>query len=227
MKENYPNCLVDQKFYPYANAEIYWEAFINRKTERFFIAYTGSKFQHNLLKFTLNRAIQRWVDCIRAKASLNVITKAKRSDFLMDNEKTGKLISSIRKDKGLTQKQLADSLGVSNATISKWETGKGFPDISLLEPLASVLDVTVSEVLAGERRKNNDETNSLINDLVEISVKEQNRKIKVTNWIIAITVALLYISISVITQKWEYTWVIWLVYCLYRTATEFIVKRKC
>ena len=145
----------------------------------------------------------------------------------MDNEKTGKLISSIRKDKGLTQKQLADSLGVSNATISKWETGKGFPDISLLEPLASVLDITVSEVLAGERHKNNDENNSLINDLVEISIKEQNRKIKVTNWIIAITVALLYISISVITQKWEYTWVIWLVYCLYRTATEFIVKRKC
>ena len=145
----------------------------------------------------------------------------------MDNEKTGKLISSIRKDKGLTQKQFADSLGVSNATISKWETGKGFPDISLLEPLASVLDITVSEVLAGERRKNNEETNSLINYLVEISVKEQNRKIKVTNWIIAITVALLYISISVITQKWEYTWVIWLVYCLYRTATEFIVKRKC
>lgn len=145
----------------------------------------------------------------------------------MDNEKTGKLISSIRKDKGLTQKQLADSLGVSNATISKWETGKGFPDISLLEPLASVLDITVSEILAGERHKNNDENNSLINDLVEISIKEQNRKIKVTNWIIAITVALLYISISVITQKWEYTWVIWLVYCLYRTATEFIVKRKC
>ena len=145
----------------------------------------------------------------------------------MDNEKTGKLISSIRKDKGLTQKQLADSLGVSNATISKWETGKGYPDISLLESLASVLDITVSEVLAGERHKNNDENNSLINDLVEISIKEQNRKIKVTNWIIAITVALLYISISVITQKWEYTWVIWLVYCLYRTATEFIVKRKC
>ena len=71
----------------------------------------------------------------------------------MDNEKTGKLISSIRKDKGLTQKQLVDSLGVSNATISKWETGKGFPDISLLEPLASVLDITVSEVLAGYRAK--------------------------------------------------------------------------
>ena len=144
----------------------------------------------------------------------------------MDNKKTGNLISIIRKDKGLTQKQLADNLGVSNATISKWETGKGFPDISLLEPLASVLGITVSEILAGERQNNNESTNNLINDLVEISVKEQNRKTKVTNWIVAITVALLYVTISIITQKWEYTWIIWLVYCLYRTATEFIIKRK-
>ena len=144
----------------------------------------------------------------------------------MDNKKTGNLISTIRKDKGLTQKQLADNLGVSNATISKWETGKGFPDISLLEPLASVLGITVSEILAGERQNNNESTNNLINDLVEISVKEQNRKTKVTNWIVAITVALLYVTISIITQKWEYTWIIWLVYCLYRTATEFIIKRK-
>ena len=144
----------------------------------------------------------------------------------MDNIKTGKLISSIRKDKGMTQKQLADNLGVSNATISKWETGKGFPDISLLEPLANALGITVSEILVGERQNNDDSTNNLINDLVDISIKEQNRKTKAANWIIAITVALLYITISLITQKWEYTWVIWLIYCLYRITTEFFVKRK-
>ena len=144
----------------------------------------------------------------------------------MDNIKTGKLISSIRKDKGMTQKQLADNLGVSNATISKWETGKGFPDISLLEPLANALGITVSEILVGERQNNNDSTNNLINDLVDISIKEQNRKTKAANWIIAITVALLYITISLITQKWEYTWVIWLIYCLYRITTEFFIIRK-
>ena len=51
----------------------------------------------------------------------------------MNNEKTGMLIAQIRKEKGLTQKQLADRIGVSNATISKRETAKGFPDISLIE----------------------------------------------------------------------------------------------
>ena len=144
----------------------------------------------------------------------------------MDNIKTGKLISSIRKDKGMTQKQLADNLGVSNATISKWETGKGYPDISLLEPLANALGITVSEILVGERQNNDDSTNNLLNDLVDISIKEQNRKTKAANWIIAITVALLYITISLITQKWEYTWVIWLIYCLYRITTEFFIIRK-
>ena len=144
----------------------------------------------------------------------------------MDNEKTGNLIASLRKEKGLTQKQLADDLGVTNATISKWETGKGFPDISLLESLAKTLGVSVSEILAGERQNTFDATEDLINDLVNISVREQNRKNKATNWIIAITIALLYIAISVMTQKWEYTWIIWLIYCFYITATEFIVKRR-
>ena len=144
----------------------------------------------------------------------------------MDNVKTGNLIASIRKEKGLTQKQLSDMLGVSNATISKWETGKGFPDISLLEPLSKVLDITVSEILAGERQDVSGNADDLINDLVDISIQEQNRKTKAANWIIAVTVALLYIAISVMTQKWEYTWIIWLIYCFYRIATEFIIKRK-
>ena len=51
----------------------------------------------------------------------------------MNNEKTGKLIAQVRKENGLTQKQLAERIGVTNATISKWETAKGFPDISLIE----------------------------------------------------------------------------------------------
>ena len=46
----------------------------------------------------------------------------------MNNEKTGMLIAQKRKENGLTQKQLADRIGVSNATISKWETAKGFPE---------------------------------------------------------------------------------------------------
>ena len=144
----------------------------------------------------------------------------------MNNEKTGALIARIRKEKELTQKQLADMIGVSNATISKWETGKGFPDISLLEPLSEALNVSVSEILLGERRENTENEDILLGRLVDLSVKEQNRKIRNQNWIIAITVALLYLIISLLTRKWEYTWIIWLAYCFYRVMTEYCLKRK-
>ena len=144
----------------------------------------------------------------------------------MNNEKTGALIAQIRKEKELTQKQLADKIGVSNATISKWETGKGFPDISLLEPLSEALNVSVSEILLGERRENTENEDILLGKLVDLSVKEQNRKIRIHNWIIAITVALLYLIISLLTRKWEYTWIIWLAYCFYRVMTDYCLKRN-
>lgn len=143
----------------------------------------------------------------------------------MNNKKTGVLIAQIRKENGLTQKQLADKIGVSNATISKWETAKGFPDISLIEPLAEALGISVSEIIAGERLVSNKKTDDLISDLVDISINEQNRKRKIHNWIIAITVALLYLTISLITERWEYTWIIWMAYCFYRVATEYVFKK--
>ena len=144
----------------------------------------------------------------------------------MNNEKTGALIAQIRKENGLTQKQLADKIGVSNATISKWETAKGFPDISLLEPLADALNISVSEILAGAKLESTEKSDDLLSDLVDISLIERNRKTRIHNWIVAITVAILYIVISLITQKWEYTWIIWVAYCFYRVATEYMIKRQ-
>ncbi|MEA4972323.1 MAG: helix-turn-helix domain-containing protein [Candidatus Metalachnospira sp.] len=68
----------------------------------------------------------------------------------MLNYVTGNTIKSLREKKNYTQKQLADIINVSDKTISKWETGKGLPDISLLEPLAKSLSVSVAELLSGE-----------------------------------------------------------------------------
>ena len=68
----------------------------------------------------------------------------------MDLQKTGEIISQSRKKKGLTQKQLADKLHVSDRAISKWERGAGFPDVSLLTPLAAALDISVLSLLEGE-----------------------------------------------------------------------------
>lgn len=68
----------------------------------------------------------------------------------MDREKTGGLIASARKERGLTQKELAAQLHVSDRAVSKWERGAGFPDVSLLEPLADALGVQVLDLLRGE-----------------------------------------------------------------------------
>ena len=62
---------------------------------------------------------------------------------------TGTMIKSLREKCKLTQLQLADRLGVSDKTVSKWETGKGYPDITLLEPIADALSVSVAELLSG------------------------------------------------------------------------------
>ena len=62
----------------------------------------------------------------------------------------GKIIRELRESKNLTQKQLGEIISVSDKTISKWETEKGLPDITLLEPLAGALGVSVAEILSGE-----------------------------------------------------------------------------
>ena len=68
----------------------------------------------------------------------------------MDNYITGAVIRTLRESKKMTQEELAEKVFVSSKAVSKWETGQGFPDISLLEPLAKVLDISVIELLSGE-----------------------------------------------------------------------------
>ena len=68
----------------------------------------------------------------------------------MDSEKIGSLIYKLRKDKNMTQKQIADKLSISDKTVSKWERGQGCPDISLLPLLSKVLDISVEQLLSGE-----------------------------------------------------------------------------
>ncbi|MBR4241426.1 MAG: helix-turn-helix domain-containing protein [Eubacterium sp.] len=69
----------------------------------------------------------------------------------MNAEKIGVFISSLRKEKGLTQTELAEKLNISNRTVSKWENGDGFPDITILPVLAEILGVSVDELLSGEK----------------------------------------------------------------------------
>ncbi len=75
---------------------------------------------------------------------------------------TGATIKSIRESKGMTQTELADMLGVTGKAVSKWETAKGFPDISLLQPLATALDTSVIELMNGEQIINQNRSSNMI-----------------------------------------------------------------
>jgi len=72
----------------------------------------------------------------------------------MDQYVTGNVIRSLREQRKLTQLRLAERLNVSDKTVSRWETGKGYPDITLLEPLAGALGVSVAELLSGSAVQN-------------------------------------------------------------------------
>ena len=85
----------------------------------------------------------------------------------MNAEKTGKYIAELRKEKQLTQAQLADILNVSYKTVSKWETGRGFPDIAVLESLAAALDTGIADLIRGEqlpRQTDTDEVNRIMSE---------------------------------------------------------------
>ena len=76
----------------------------------------------------------------------------------MNQQKIGRFISECRKQKGLTQAQLAEALGVSDKTISRWETGKTMPDLSFYEPLCEILDIQISELLYARKMTDKEKT---------------------------------------------------------------------
>lgn len=69
----------------------------------------------------------------------------------MDQARIGAFIATLRKEKSMTQKEMAQRLGVSDKTVSKWETGRGMPDISIIPSLCKTLEVSVNELLSGDR----------------------------------------------------------------------------
>lgn len=69
----------------------------------------------------------------------------------MDQVKIGKFIQEMRKEKSLTQRELSEKLNISDKTVSKWETGNGLPEVSLMLPLCELLGISVNELLSGER----------------------------------------------------------------------------
>lgn len=95
----------------------------------------------------------------------------------MNQTKTGKFIAAMRKEQSLTQKQLAERLGISDKTISKWETGNGMPEVSLMLPLCENLKISVNELLSGERLTDTEYHEKAEENMMNlIREKEESRK---------------------------------------------------
>ena len=95
----------------------------------------------------------------------------------MDQIRIGKFIAQSRKLKDLTQRQLADALSISDKTISKWECGKGLPEVSLMLPLCAALEITVNDLLSGERVSSTDYQEKAEGNMINLMKEnEENKK---------------------------------------------------
>lgn len=103
----------------------------------------------------------------------------------MDQVKIGKFISACRREKGLTQAQLGEKLGITDRAVSKWETGRSMPDSSIMLELCAILDITVNELLTGERIQMEDYSKKAEENLVEMKkYEEQARLLLQLEWVI-------------------------------------------
>lgn len=119
----------------------------------------------------------------------------------MDQAKIGKFISELRKEKNLTQEQLAEKIGVTQKSVSRWETGKNMPDISILQPLAAELGVTVSELLDGVKSESNEKSaDEAIYQIIDYSLKSKAKRVfnnKEVNFITAVIAALIIVLLII------------------------------
>ena len=112
----------------------------------------------------------------------------------MDAKVTGNFISTLRKEHNITQKQLAEKLNVSDKAISRWETGKGYPDIESLLALSNIFSVSINELLCGTRITNDTMADNAQKDIASAYILTAEKKQQIHNLAIALVI-LLWLSI--------------------------------
>ncbi len=114
----------------------------------------------------------------------------------MDNIKTGNLIKELRKEKDLTQKHLADLLHITDRAVSKWERGLSAPDIALLEPLAGILEVSVAEIITGEKNTDIDKTFKNLIDYTENQIEKKTNEAVAKNTVAYYAVVISFLIVA-------------------------------
>ena len=109
----------------------------------------------------------------------------------MNQQRTGEFLKLLRRNKSMTQEQLAEHFGVSSRTVSRWETGSNMPDLDMLIELADFYNVDIREIIDGERKSENadNETKDTLKKVAQYAVEEKEQKRKslyrATGWIAA------------------------------------------
>lgn len=119
----------------------------------------------------------------------------------MDQAKIGSFIQISRKQANLTQKELAEKLGVSNKLVSKWETGGGIPDIALWDSLCNVLNVTVNELIAGERIPIEKYSKKADENVMELlKTNRTQRFVHVVQIVLGLTIVIIAVMMLIVTN---------------------------
>lgn len=113
----------------------------------------------------------------------------------MDQSKIGAFISKLRTEQGLTQEQLGERVGVSQRTVSRWETGRNMPDYSLLFPICEVLGVNVAELLSGERMEHQQVEKETVTSTVETVIRIADAK-RIFKYVLGAVISLLLTLIA-------------------------------
>lgn len=140
----------------------------------------------------------------------------------MDSNKTGLFIAELRKQKGYTQKELAEKLMVTDKAVSRWETGKGFPDTSLLRNLSNILGVSVGELLSGEHIEETnmkEKTDQIILDSLKYSAQILTRMIN--GALLTVGIILLLTPVFMASRNYSFYGLI----LIGITITHMILKR--
>lgn len=152
----------------------------------------------------------------------------------MDTNATGNFIAERRKQKGLTQKELSERLHVSDKAVSRWETGKGFPDTSLLKPLSDILEVSVSEILSGKLIEEDTDVREQTDQIILDALRYLRRMLaNMISLVLFLTGSVLLVSPLVLIGR-HYYWVIGIILivialvwaCLKRTKRRISLLDK-
>ena len=128
----------------------------------------------------------------------------------MNQVKVGKFIAQCRKDKNMTQAQLAEKLNITDRAISKWETGKGMPDSSIMLELCSELDISVNELLSGEVIKMENYNLKAEENLLEMKKQKEisDKNMLKLEWIIGYMSSITFLILIFVASFIEMPWIV-------------------